>query len=217
MRMHRALMVTSLGLVLLAASAFPGLAQPQPKSQARAKAKPPRTSMPMPMPMLMGAGRDTELTGMVQDIIALRAINSLGMSKDQIEKLIPVLQEVLAAEKRLREEALGQLRGERARLLAGTATPEQSDAARAAIVEARRRYADQVEQAKSRAAAFLSPEQMEKWTRLGAGAFTRRHAGARPMPGGQEVAEMLKDIGPEPSSRVLEHVTGLLKEKVKAM
>jgi len=213
MRAHRGLIV-ALALVL-AGSALPGLAQPRPGPRSRVRPGMAR----MPMPMLMGAERDTELTGLARDIVALRAINSLRMTRDQIEKLIPLLEELLAAEGRLRQQALEQLRSERARLIAGSATREQSRAALEAIAEARRRYAQEVERTTSQAGSVLSQEQVKKLKRLAAGAFASTRNRRRPaMPPEQEdeVGAILKGIGPQPSGQVLAHVIGLLKEKLQA-
>jgi hypothetical protein len=189
----------------------------------------------MPMPMLMGGERDPELTSLVRDIVALRAIDSLGMTRDQIEKLIPLLEQELAAEGRLRDQALEQLRGERARLIAGTATPERSRAAQAAIAEARRRYAQDMERMTSQAGSFLSAQQVEKLKRLAAGALTsargrlgagavpraeegaRRGAAKAPQERKGELGGVLQGLGRGPSAQVLTHVIGLLKEKLEAM
>jgi len=211
MRTHCWLIGIFVALALLAASVRPGLAQPRPGPGARPG--PPR----VPMPMLMGAGRDTELTALAWDIVALRAINSLGMTREQIEKLIPALEGVLAAEKRLREEALRQLRAERARLLAGTATPEQAGAAMAAIAEARHRYTQDLDQAMSRIGDILKAEQMETLKRLVAGPISRGRPARAPEARAPRPPEESKLLSGLPSPGVTEHVIGLLKEKVRAM
>jgi len=212
---HRAVQIV-IAAIVLAAIAWPASAQPPRKAGAapRASARP-----RIPMPMLMRGERDTELTDLVRDIVALRAVNSLRMTREQIEKLIPVLEDVAAAERRLREEAVRELRAERARLIAGTATPEQSRRTQAAIATARRAFTRASEQAKARAATILAPEQLSKFNRL-TGAGPRKGA-APAMPGGAAPPALgkglLQGIGGSPSAQVLQHVIGLLNEKLQAM
>jgi len=202
--------------IVLATIAWPLAAQPpkKPSSALQASAGP-----RIPMPMLTRSARDTELTNLVRDIVALRAINSLGMTREQIEKLVPVLEDVVAAENRLRQEAVRELKAERARLLAGTATAEQSRKTQATIATARRAFTRASEQAKAKAAIILTPEQLGKFNRL-TGAAPRKGAapampqGAAPPPLGKG---LLQGIGASPSAQVLQHVIGLLKEKLQAM
>jgi hypothetical protein len=202
--------------MVLATMAWPLGAQPPkkpgPAPQASAEAR-------IPMPMLTPAARDTELTDLVRDIVALRAINNLGLTSEQIEKLIPVLQEVVAAEKRLREQAIRQLEAERARLLAGTATAEKSRKTQAAIATARRAFTRASEEARARAAAILTPEQLSKFNKLTGVGPRKGAAPAAPqtpkLPGAGK--GLLQGIGGGPSAQVIRHVIGLLREKLEAM
>jgi len=101
-------------------------------------------------------GRDPELMALQ------RAINSLGVNRDQAETLRPLLEQVVAADKRLRAEEMR----ERERLLRGAITEEERRAAQRAIAEAREKYAQQVEQIPSRARSFLSADQAARLRRL---------------------------------------------------
>jgi len=216
MRLRNRAMDIAVSAIVLATIAGPIGAQPpkKPRGAPQASAGP-----RIPMPMLTRGARDTELTDLVRDIVALRAINSMGITRDQIEKLIPVLEDIAAAEKRLREQAIRELKAERAGLLAGTATAEQSRKTQAAIATARRAFTRASEQAKAKAATILTPEQMSKFSRLtGAGprkgaASAMPQGAAPPAPG----KGLLQGIGGGPSAQVLQHVIGLLNEKLQAM
>jgi hypothetical protein len=215
-RMRYGAMQIAITAMVVAAVAWPVRAQPpkKPSGAPQASAGP-----RIPMPMLTRGTRDTELTDLVRDIVALRAINSMGITRDQIEKLIPVLQDIAAAEKRLREEAIRELKAERARLLAGTATAEQSRKTQAAIATARRAFTRASEQAKAKAATILTPEQMSKFSRL-TGAAPRKGAAPTAAQGAALLAPgkgLLQGIGGGPSARVIQHVIGLLKAKLRAM
>jgi hypothetical protein len=217
--------VFSVAALLVVITAVPGLAEsraPRADAPMRPGAAMGPAQARMPMPMLMGQ-RDPELTAMVRDIVILRAINLLAMNREQIEKLIPLLEQAMAADRRLRAQALDQLRQERQRLLAGTATAEQSRDTYAAMSAVRRQYADEVERLMSQAAGFLGAQQIEMVKRItmgsmqrgpgGQGAAGRREPQRRP--GAADEEQELRGIGP--SAEAIEHLVGLLKEKVLAM
>jgi len=185
-----------------------GQAAGQVRAQARAG-----TRARVPMPMLQGA-RDAELTRLVRDILVLRVINSLGMTRQQMAALIPLLENVVAADRRLRDEARKQLLAERQRLIAGTATPQQSRQAMAAIAAARRRYAQELADIRDQTGQVLSPQQVQKLNRLASGAAPgpAKPPGVRKSPETQSLRP-----GGSPSAEALERIIVLLKEKLQAM
>jgi hypothetical protein len=214
MRMRSIAMIIVTAAVLLTAVAAPGPAQQGTRRGSRSR---PGLQGHIPMPMLMGR-RDAELTGLARDIVILRAINSLKLTKDQIEKTIPILEQVVAADQRLRENALQQLRAERARLLAGTATGDSTRQAMTAIADARQRYSSEIDQLQGKLSQILNKEQTDTLRKIVAGApgpgmrpEGRPESPAPPEMLGLRTAEM------SPSAQATEHIVDLLKEKLAAM
>jgi hypothetical protein len=204
-------------VVAIVAAAQPlWAANAPPATQARPRPMRAR----MPMPMLQGA-RDPQLAALVRDIVVLRAINSLGMTRQQIAAVIPELEQVVAADRRLRDEVRKQLLAERQHLLAGTATPQQSRQAMAAIGAARRRYAQELADVKDEMGRILSPEQMHKLNRLASGASAAQPPTGMnaPQPPGVKRAPEAQPLRPggSPSVQALEQIIALLKEKLQAM
>ncbi len=200
--------VAATAVMLGMLSALPGAAAPPAGPPPRREPGP--GGVRAPMPMLM-AQRDPELTGLVRDIVILRAINGLGMTLDQTKKLIPALEQVAAAERHLRDEALRQLRAERARLLVGSGTDEGSRDARKALAAVRSEHAAELDRIVSQISGFLSADQVGKLKKLAMGGARREGRPREPGWGGESPG------GPGASSEVIQRVVELLKEKVKAM
>jgi hypothetical protein len=205
MQGRRGVMTTiALTVMLAGINALPGLAQPHPGGDsASGRGR-------IPMPMLMGQP-DPELTIVVRDIVILRALNSIDMSVDQVKQLIPLLERVVEADRRLRAEALRELRAERERLLVGTATAQKSDETQQAIAASRRQYEEEMERLKSQALSFLSAEQGEKLTKLTMAGWELARLGGGPARRGEA------GTGVGPSGEAIQHVVDLLREKVRVM
>jgi len=205
MRDDRLPIIAGVVVAILLTVAVPALAQPQ------------RPAPRVPMPILTGQ-RDVELTNLARDIVVLRAINSLAMTKEQIQKLVPLLEQMVAADRRLREGARRQLAAERQRLLAGNPPPEESRRAMMALSDARREYQKEAEQVMNRVLGILSPKQGEKLKRIVAGGLGRAAASGPAAPrAAPPEHEVLRKAGLGPSTQALDHVIELLKEKLHAM
>jgi hypothetical protein len=117
----------------------------------------------------------------------------------------------VASDRRLHDEALRQLRAERARLLVGSATDESSRDTQKALAAARAQHAADVDRIMSQISGFLSAEQVEKLKKLAMGGERREERPREPRWGGE------RPRGPAFSAEVAGRVVELLKEKVKAM
>ena len=198
---------------LLAVLPLVGYAQPGARRGPGSRAG---MSQRVPMPMLMGR-RDAELTATVRDIVVLRAINSLNLTRDQIEKVIPILEQVVSADRKLREEALRQLRAERARLLAGTGTPEDSRQTMVAITAARRDYAAELQGLQGRLDQILTKEQGDSLKKIVAGTPAPGMRGGERNPEASPESQMFKVASIGASAEATERIVELLREKLKAM
>lgn len=200
-------------VTLLAIVPSVGYAQPGPR-----RGPGPRAGMSrrIPMPMLMGR-RDAELTAVARDIVILRAMNGLNLTRNQIERIIPILEQVVSADRNLREEALRELRAERARLLAGTGSPEESQQTMAAINAARRQYAVELQGLQGRLDQVLTKEQSESLKKIVAGTLA---PGIREGEGRSEASpesQMFRVASIGASAETTAHIVELLREKLKAM
>jgi hypothetical protein len=174
---------------------------------------------------------DPELAQITADIFILRQINEAGLTRDQIKKLIPVLEGILGDAERLRGEVKAKLLAQRKLLLEGKQTAQNADFARREIQESARRFADEARKSLERTRSFLSPPQVERLAHLltaRPGRFSGRADGehrADRRPGMREPErdrERGPAIGPRPgfggpSTVVMRRVISLLKEKLRAM
>jgi len=187
---------------------------------------------PPPTPYeVWGRPEDPELAQITADIFLLRQINEAGLTRDQIKKLIPVLEGILGDAERLRGEVKAKLLAQRKLLLEGKQTAESAEAAKRQVQESAKRFADEARKSLERTRSFLSPAQVERLTHLlttRPGRFSGRADGehrADRRPGMRE-AERDRERGPAigprpglggPSTVVMRRVISLLKEKLRAM
>lgn len=198
---------------------------------------PPAPPPPQPPPELWSQPEDAELAALIADIFLLRQINEAGLTRDQIGKLLPVLEGMLRDAERLRAGVKARLLEERRLLLQGKQTAKSAEAAKREIQQSARRFAEEARKSLDATRSFLSPGQVERLThiliarpggffrRAVAGAGERRHRPPAGRDGSREPErrgpEVRPDLGPRglggPSTVVLRRLIQLLQEKLRVM
>jgi hypothetical protein len=173
---------------------------------------------------------DPELGAIVRDIILLRMINEIGLTRDQIAALIPELEGLLRDEQATRADVKALFLEQRRALLKGNVPEAQLEASRARIKQRTDQFRDQSGRRLDGLTPRLSAEQVRQVRRLvTAGPALWRHGPRATPPASPREPQLRRgpdrDRGPErpsgeemaPSGQVLERVIALLKEKLQAM
>lgn len=167
----------------------------------------------------LGAAGAPELAQIARDIILLRRINEIGLTRDQIGAVIPVLEKRLEDERAMRDDVKRLMLEQRRALLEGDVSNQQLQASGNKIKERVQTFRDQGSRRLDGLAPTLKPEQIQKLRALvlagpgisGEGAGQRQPRETR-RPGQPREGETERhQMGP--SAQVLERVVALLKEK----
>jgi hypothetical protein len=172
-----------------------------------------------------GAAGMPELAQIVRDIMLLRRINEIGLTRDQIGAVIPVLEKRLEDERTMGDDVKRLMLQQRRALLEGDVSNEQLQASGNKIKDRVQAFRNQGNRRLDGLAPTLKPDQIQKLRALvlagpgvwGEGAGERQPRETRrpgpPREGGAEPAR--HQMGP--SAQVLERVVSLLKEKRELM
>lgn len=153
---------------------------------------------------------EEELARIARDILLLRALNDLGLSREQIRQALPPLKEWLAAQRRFREGVKRWLLSQRARLLKGNPSAVERNRASQEMDTLRKRYREAIEAARRKITEVLGQEKGGGLIRLVRGGFTRElrpsfplgprpPRGRLPRPGTSRIRPPGPPPGPPPS------------------
>lgn len=139
---------------------------------------------------------DEELARITQDILLLRRINRIGLSKEQIEKALPLLQQLLDEQKRFREETKEQLLKYRNRLIGGDIAEQEERAAAREMDELRRRQREDSRKTRQAVVEVLGQEQGRELLNLVSVGFVREPQPPGPPPADSERPREPRRSGP---------------------
>jgi hypothetical protein len=169
---------------------------------------------------------DPELAELARDIMLLRGINQIGMTREQIGVVIPALEGMLREERAMRGDIKTLMLQQRRALLKGDVPQDQLDASRRKIKDRAQASKDQVGRTLQGLSRSFSPAQIDGLRALvmtGPG-LRRSETGPRDRPaqpprGPRTMEPPRAGHGDEmgPSAMILERIIALLKEKLGAM
>jgi len=176
---------------------------------------------PSPAPRQGREWQDVELASIAMDIYLLQRINDCAFSPQQIRRVIPVLERVLADTKRLRTQVKSRLLQERRRLILGQEPSTPPDEIRRTIVAEAGQLREQARRVLESTRAFLSPQQVQKLQELVAGRPRGLFFRGGEPPAGRQGREPRAGEGMRPPTGpnqiALTKVIALLREKLAAL